>query len=196
MKVSKTAIIVTASTLFSITAFAQSTGSEVQRDINQQQRIEQGLKSGELNTKEAARLEGEEARVERMQANALKDGKLSPAEAQRIDRAQNKVSGDIAREKHDAQKGDPNSASSQRMQADVQRDVNQQKRIEQGVQSGQLTNREAGKLERGQAHDNHLQASAGTDGQVGAKEQRRIQRNENRQSRRIHHEKHDRQRQV
>lgn len=196
MKLNKTAILFTVSTLFSVTAFAQSTGSGVQRDINQQQRIEQGLKSGELNTKEASRLEGEEARVERMQANALKDGKLSPAKAQRIDHAQNKVSGDIAREKHDAQKGDPNSASSQRMQADVQRNVNQQKRIEQGVQSGQLTNHEAAKLERGQAHDNHLQASAGANGQVGAKEQRRIQRNENRQSRRIHHEKHDRQHQV
>jgi hypothetical protein len=36
---------------------AQSVGSEVQRDINQETRVEQGLKSGRLNTGEAARLE-------------------------------------------------------------------------------------------------------------------------------------------
>src|SRR5436853_327291 len=73
----------------------------------------------------------------------------------------------------------------------VQRDVNQQQRIEQGLQSGQLTTREAGKLERGQARDSALQARAGADGNVDAREQNRIQKNENRQSRRIHREKHD-----
>src|SRR4051812_1682903 len=139
-------------------AFAQA--GTVQRDVNQQQRIEQGLKSGKLTTREAGRLEREEARVERDQSRAMRDGKLTPAEKARLAREQNQVSRDIYREKHDAQKGDPNSASSQRMQADVQRNINQQKRIEQGVQSGQLTTREAGKLERGQARDSRLEARA------------------------------------
>jgi hypothetical protein len=177
--------------LISGAALAQSTGQIVDRNVNQQQRIEQGLKSGQLNTREAARLEGEESRVERDQARALRDGKLTPAEKARITREQNKVSRDIYREKHDAQTGNPNSASSQRMQADVQRNINQQKRIDQGVASGQLTNREAGRLERGQARDNRMEARAGADGHVGAGEQQRIQRAENRQSRRIYREKHD-----
>src|SRR5258708_12947077 len=77
------------------------------------------------------------------------------------------------------------------MQADVQRNVNQQQRIEQGVQSGQLTNREAAKLERGQARVNRAEARAGADGKVGPNEQRRIQKAENRQSKRIYREKHD-----
>jgi len=77
------------------------------------------------------------------------------------------------------------------MQADVQRDINQQKRIEQGVQSGSLTTREAGRLERGEAHDSQQQARAGADGHVSAKEQRRVQKSENRESHRIHREKHD-----
>src|SRR6267142_1894551 len=94
-----------------------------------------------------------------------------------------------------AQTGTPNSPSSQRMQADVQRDVNQQRRIEQGVASGELTNREAARLERGQARDNAAQARAGADGSVGPNEQRRLQRQENRQSRRIYREKHDAQKQ-
>lgn len=172
-------------------AFAQSTASEGQRDINQQQRIEQGLKSGALTTQEAGRLEGEEARVEKMQANALRDGKLTPEEKARIGRAQNKVSQDIYHEKHDAQRGDPNSASSRRMQADVQRNVNQQRRIEQGIRSGELTNKEAGRLEGGQSRVSRMESRAGADGNVGPKEQRRIQNSENKQSKHVYREKHD-----
>ena len=37
--------------------FAADGAGTVQRDVNQQTRIEQGLKSGELNTREAAKLE-------------------------------------------------------------------------------------------------------------------------------------------
>src|SRR6266581_4948343 len=77
------------------------------------------------------------------------------------------------------------------VQPDVQRNVNQQQRIEQGIQSGQLTNREAGKLERGQARVDRAEARAGADGHVGPNEQRRIQKAENKQSRRIYREKHD-----
>lgn len=109
---------------------AQPVGSEVQRDMNQETRIEQGLKSGQLSTGEAARLERGEARIDRMESQALKDGKLSPDEAARIQRAQNQESGAISRLKHNEATGNPDSASSQRMQADVQRNINQQNRIE------------------------------------------------------------------
>src|SRR5262249_20625235 len=108
-------------------------------------------------------------------------------------REQNQVSRDIYREKHDAQTGNPNSASSQRMQADVQRNINQQQRIEQGVQSGSLTTRETGRLERGQANVDRREARAGSDGNVSAKEQQRVQQAKNRQSKKIYREKHDRQ---
>lgn len=178
-------------TVLAASAFAADPASEIQRDVNQQQRIEQGLKSGELSTKEAARLEKGEARIDRMEQKALSDGKLSPGEKARIERAQNTESRAIYKEKHDAQKGNPNSASSQRMQADVQRNVNQEKRIAQGVQSGALTNKEAAKLEGGQARVNRKEARAGADGHVGAGEQRRIQGAENHQSKRIHNKKHN-----
>src|SRR5690349_10192815 len=133
-------------------ASAQTTGSEVQRNVNQQQRIESGLQSGQLSTGEAARLEKGEAKIEKMEAKANKDGTLTDAEKSKIRKAQNAESREISRAKHNAVQGYPNSASSQRMQADVQRNVNQQKRIEQGVQSGQVTTKEAAKLERGQSH--------------------------------------------
>jgi len=163
----------------------------IQRNVNQQERIEQGLKSGELNTREAGRLEHEQAAVEKMETRSLHDGTITPAEQARIDKAQNKVSRDIYQEKHNARKGNPDSASSQRMQADVQRNVNQQQRIEQGVKSGQLTDRETARLERGEARINRTEARAARDGHVGAHEQRVVQRKENRESKRIFNEKHD-----
>ena len=76
---------------FPLWAGAQTTGSEVQRDINQQQRIEQGLQSGQLTTREAAKLEKEESKVNRMESRALKDGTLTDAEKARINRAQSVV---------------------------------------------------------------------------------------------------------
>jgi hypothetical protein len=161
MTLAKNAIAVAMTALFSAAAFAQTAGSEVQRDVNQQERIEHGLQSGQLTTREAAKLEKEESHVDRMESKALKDGNLSPAEKARIQNAQNKVSKDIYSEKHDAQVGNPNSASSKRMQADVQRNVNQEKRIQQGVASAQLTNREVATLQRGQARVDRSEARAG-----------------------------------
>ena len=177
--------------LFASAAFAQTAASTVQRDVNQQTRIEQGLKSGSLNTGEAARLEGEQSRIDRLQARDLKDGKLNPRERAQLNAAQNKASRDIKAAKTNDAKGNPQSASSQRMQADVARNVNQEKRIEQGVKSGDLTRREVGGLERGQAKVDHKEAVAGRDGHVSKGEQALVQRAENHQSRRIHREKHD-----
>jgi len=175
---------------------AQTTSNDpatavVQRNVNQEKRIEQGLQSGALNTREAARLQREEGKVDHLEAHALKDGKLTPQEQQRLTQAQNKVSQDIRADKTNAVRGNPESASSQRMQADVQRQVNQQARIEQGVQSGRLTQHEAARLERGQARAAAREAHAAQDGHVGAREQARIRRVEDRQNRRIHRQKHD-----
>ena len=162
-----------------------------QRDVNQQQRIEQGLQSGQLSTKEAGSLERQEKHVDNMEARDLKNGSMSAGEQARLNAAQNKVSGDIYADKHNGVTGNPNSASSQRMQSDVQRNVNQQQRIQNGMDKGSLTNREAGSLERGQARVNGREANAAANGHVGAAEQRGIQRSENRQSRRVYRKKHN-----
>lgn len=172
-------------------AFAQSPANTVQRDIHQQQRIEQGLQGGALSTREAAALEREESRVNKLQTQALKDGKMTSAEQARLTAAQNKVSGDIYAAKHNGVVGNPQSDSSKRMQADVQRDINQQQRVENGVRSGSLTNREVAKLERGQSKVAKAEASAGHDGHVTASDQAHVQRAENHQSKHIHRQKHD-----
>lgn len=189
-------LILTLIAIASGSAFAQSqqaAGEFIERNINQQQRIEQGLQSGQLNTREAARLEKGEARIENMESRALRDGRVTQNEARHIDQAQDRLSRDIYREKHDMQRGNPDSASSQRMQADVARNINQQQRIAQGVRSGELTPREAGRMEHREATINRMQGRAGADGHVGRFEQGRIQQAQNRQSEAIWRQKHDRQ---
>jgi hypothetical protein len=190
----KLGLAATLATAFAAPVFAQTavgTQADTQRNVDQQQRIENGLKSGQLTTKEAGKLEKGEAHVEKMEANASRNGSVSAAEQSRITAAQNRESSAIYNQKHDAQTGNPASASSQRMQADVQRNVNQQSRIEQGEKSGELSTREAGKLERGQARTDRATARAAANGNVNGREQARLQARENRQSARIYRKKHN-----
>jgi len=173
-------------------AFAQThAASSVQRDVNQQQRIEQGLQNGKLTTREAALLEKDEAKVDRLQARSMKDGHLTAAERTQLQQAQNRASRDIKTATHNGVNGNPLSASSQRMQADVQRNVNQEQRIQQGLKSGELTKHEAAKLERGQAKVDHEESVAGRDGHVGKAEQHQVQHTEDHQNKAIHQQKHD-----
>jgi len=187
-----TALVATAALGASFAASAQTNAaSTTQRDVHQEQRIENGLQNGSITTRENSELQREEAHVDRMQARDMKDGSLSPAEKARLTAAQDKVSRDISQAKSNGVNGNPMSASSQRAQADVQRDVNQQQRINNGVRDGSLTNRQAAKLERGQSHVDAREARAGADGHIGAREQRGIQRADNRQSKRIYNKRHD-----
>ena len=193
MKTTSITFQLIAASLLTSAAWAQTTPAEQdqQRNVNQQQRIEQGLQSGQLSTKEAGSLERQEQHVDKMEAHDMKNGAITSGEQARLNAAQNHVSNDIYADKHNGVTGNPNSASSQRMQADVQRNVNQQQRIQNGMDNGSLTNREAGKLERGQSHVNGREANAAANGHVGAAEQRGIQRSENRQSGRIYRKKHN-----
>lgn len=75
-----------------------------QREANQQQRIDQGVKSGELNQRETARLEKGQARVDKMESKAKADGKITKGEARRIERVQDVQSARIYTQKHDKQK--------------------------------------------------------------------------------------------
>lgn len=174
-------------------AMAQGTAPSqevIQRQANQQQRVEAGLKDGSLNVKEAGRIEKREAGVDRMIARDEKNG-ISPKEQAQINARENAVSKQIQRDRANGVRGNPANASNQRMQADVQRNINQDQRIEAGVKNGQLSTREASSLERGQAQVDRKEARAARSGGVTAREQARVQRTENRQSRRIRAERHN-----
>jgi hypothetical protein len=74
-----------------------------QRQERQQQRIDQGLKSGELTRPEARRLERQQHGVDRAEQRALSDGRMSKQEAARIEHRQDRGSARIYRQKHDRQ---------------------------------------------------------------------------------------------
>lgn len=74
-----------------------------------------------------------------------------------------------------------------------QRQANQERRIDQGVASGQLTQREAARLDAGQNHLQRVEDRVKSDGTVTRQERARLQQAENVQSRRIYRQKHDRQ---
>lgn len=69
----------------------------------------------------------------------------------------------------------------------------QEARIDRGVQSGALTEREAAKLDRGQEHVQKLENRALSDGTVTNREKARIEHAQDVQSQRVYREKHDRQ---
>src|SRR5215469_8962444 len=123
MKKSSVTIALIVAALMGTSAWAAppQTQEVTQRDVNQQQRIEQGLQSGQLSTREAGQLEREQQHVDKMEARDLRNGSVSPAEQARLNAAENKASRDIYADKHNGVTGNPNSASSQRMQSDVQR---------------------------------------------------------------------------
>ena len=73
------------------------------------------------------------------------------------------------------------------------REHRQQRRIRRGVHSGSLTRREAGRLEAQEAKTKAEEAAAKADGKVTRRERAHLQRRENRTSRHIYRQKHDRQ---
>ena len=89
-------------------AFAQSTDTKStpridQRQTNQEQRIDQGVKSGELTNKETAKLEKGQAKVQKMENKAVADGKVTKKEKKHVEHAQDQQSKKISHEKHDKQ---------------------------------------------------------------------------------------------
>jgi hypothetical protein len=74
-----------------------------------------------------------------------------------------------------------------------QRQAQQQQRIDQGVESGALTSREAARLERRQTQFEHREAGVEADGAVTPRERAGLAREQHRDSRAIHRQKHDRQ---
>lgn len=108
--ISKARILVFAGLALPVAAFAQApllsvqAGASVdQRQVNQEMRIQQGVDSGALTAREAAKLERGQVGVQRMEARAAADGTVTPREENRLQRAEDLQSQKIFREKHDRQ---------------------------------------------------------------------------------------------
>ncbi|MBF0624095.1 MAG: hypothetical protein HQL82_04735 [Magnetococcales bacterium] len=101
MKTAITSVAVFAVLALALPALAEEVDA---RQDRQQQRIQQGLDSGALTEKEAARLQRGQERIERIQKRVAADGEVTGKEVERLKHAQDVQSRKIAREKHDRQK--------------------------------------------------------------------------------------------
>jgi hypothetical protein len=79
------------------------------REANQQERIGNGVKSGQLTPGETRNLENKEAHINKEVRNdrQANGGKLTPAERQQVNHQQNNVSKDIHNDKHNAKTDRP-----------------------------------------------------------------------------------------
>ena len=110
---SKTMFLSTALAILALPVVAQTsnpvpvTGQSIQdRKENQQDRIAQGVKSGQLTAGETAHLEKNEAKINREVRNdrAANGGKLTEEEKAQVNRQQNRQSRQIYRDKHNSRK--------------------------------------------------------------------------------------------
>jgi hypothetical protein len=91
--------------VFAGSAFAQTATPNLdKRQANQEKRIQQGVKSGELTKRESARLEKREAKLEANKQKAKADGVVTQQERANLQREANRDSKAIYRQKHEAQK--------------------------------------------------------------------------------------------
>jgi len=89
------ASVISSSSLFAATPFHN-------REVSQQKRIAQGIRSGELNVRETVRLENEErALAKERQLMKITGGGLSNAEKIALAQQQNRLSRQIYVQKHD-----------------------------------------------------------------------------------------------
>lgn len=75
-----------------------------QREAQQQRRIVQGARSGQLTPHEYRRLQRQQAAIHRMERRARADGVVTRAERREIARAQQRASRAIYSQKHDRQR--------------------------------------------------------------------------------------------
>ena len=95
--------------LATFVAFAQDQPAPVKtprvakRQVQQQARIKEGVKSGELTKGETQKLKREQAKIQHDKQKAKQDGKVTPQERRHIRREQNKANRDIYRLKNNEQ---------------------------------------------------------------------------------------------
>lgn len=94
-------LTLTLAALTATMAAAQTATPRVERrEVRQDARIHQGVRSGELTRREAMRLRAGQRHVDRIEQRAKSDGVVTPRERVRIGRAQNLESRRIHRLKH------------------------------------------------------------------------------------------------
>ena len=160
-----------------------------ERKENQQDRIANGVKSGQLTAGETANLESKEAAIngETRADRAANGGKLTQSEKQQINQQQNQLSKQIYQDKHNAKTAQyGNNKVGERRE-------NQQDRIAEGIKSGQLTAGETAKLENQQRGINQQVKAdrSANGGKLTAGEKQQLNKEQNAASKNIYNKKHN-----
>jgi hypothetical protein len=157
------------------------------REANQDQRIANGLRSGQMTSGEAARAERTQSRIDQQVHNdrAANGGHLTGQERQQINSEQNAASRQIYNEKHNGNTVKPNAVDN--------REANQQQRTANGLRSGQMTSGEAARTNRTQAgiaQQVHNDRTA-NGGALNAHQKQQVNKEQNKSSKQIYNEKHN-----
>jgi hypothetical protein len=158
-----------------------------QREANQDQRISNGLRSGQMTSGEAARADRTQSNIDNQvhADRAANGGKLTGQERQQINGEQNAASRQIYNENHNANTIKPNAVDN--------REANQQARTAQGLRSGQMTSGEAARTNTRQAgvdQQVHNERTA-NGGALNKQQKQQVNKEQNANSRQIHNEKHN-----
>jgi hypothetical protein len=160
-----------------------------QRKDNQQDRIAQGIQSGQLTPGETKNLETKETDLNKEERTMRSDddGHLTSADRAKLNNQQNKLSNNIYDDKH-------NAAQDHFGNSEVgQRQENQQDRIAQGVKSGQLTAGETAKLENQQQGINKEVSGMrqANGGKLTKADKKAVNQQQNQASKNIYNKKHN-----
>ena len=159
-----------------------------ERQQDQQDRIANGIDSGQLTAGETRNLESREANLNReiRDDRAGDNGHLTAAERQQINHQQNNLSHSIYQDKHNANVAHyGNNEIGQRRE-------NQQDRIANGLRNGTMTAGQAARDEnREQGINQQIRADrAGNGGKLTGQEHAQINREQNHMSNTIYRQKH------
>jgi hypothetical protein len=178
-------------TLLALSVCAQTppAGEVKKRKENQQDRIANGVSSGQLTAKETANLENKEKKLNQKTAAERKanGGNLTNNEKKQINQRQNKLSKQIYDDKHNADQAKfGNNEIGARRQ-------NQQQRVAQGIKSGQMTAGEAARVEKNETKINQQVAAErkANGGNLTNNQKKQANKQLNKESKQIYNEKHN-----
>jgi hypothetical protein len=100
-------LVAAALSAFAFGAFAQAASAPARTDARQatqEARIDKGVASGKLTTREAKKLDAQQNRIDRVENRAEADGTVTKGEKAHVSHVQNKAKRDIRRQKHDRQR--------------------------------------------------------------------------------------------
>jgi hypothetical protein len=191
-----------AAVAFSGPAFAQQTTSPApqttptpqsntvnDRRENQQDRVANGVQSGQLTAGETKNVEGREANLNReiRDDRSADNGKLTTQERTQVNHQQNNLSKSIYADKHNANVAHyGNNEIGQRRE-------NQQDRVAQGIRSGQMSAGETAKTENREQGINQQDRAdrAANGGKLTGQDKSQLNRQLNGSSRQIYRQKHN-----